>query len=79
LHHTVVHNREDSGEKDFSSQRLRGFRKLNDTQEFCNVTPPLPSLHSVVSHRGRKALIHMPYYSEYCSPRIYTREYLRGN
>jgi len=49
-------------EKGFSSQLLRGFRKLNDIREFCNVTPLPPSLHSVVLHRGRKALIHMPYY-----------------
>lgn len=34
-------------------------RKLNDAREFCNVTPPPPSLYSVVPHCG-EALIHMP-------------------
>lgn len=39
-------------------------RKLNDTREFCNVTPSPPSLHSVVFHPGREALIHMPHHSK---------------
>lgn len=39
-------------------------RKVNGIREFCNVTPSPPSPHSVVLHRGREALMHMPYHSE---------------